>query len=59
MAQSEGEYPALMLPIKPGTFETLADGKDIECKRIGADFTYVYGLEPSGFGMKIDQDENE
>ncbi len=51
-AQTDNEYPALMLPKTPVTFEALEAGLDIEGQRIGTDFTTHYGLEAGGFGVR-------
>jgi hypothetical protein len=51
-AQSDNEYPALMIPETPVSFEALETGMDIEGKRIGTDFTAHYGLEAGGFGVR-------
>jgi tetrahydromethanopterin S-methyltransferase subunit G len=52
-AQSDNEYPALMIPTSPATLKTLEDGFDVEAKRIGRDFTAHYGLEAGGFGITL------
>ncbi|MBP7857637.1 MAG: hypothetical protein WAW63_00430 [Candidatus Saccharimonadales bacterium] len=50
-AQSDGEYPALMIPKTPVGFEALEAGMDIEGRRIGTNFTAHYGLQAGGFGV--------
>jgi len=55
-AQSDNEYPALMIPKTPVTFEALEAGLDVEAKRIGTDFTAHYGLAAGGFGVKSAHD---
>ncbi|MCL4354281.1 MAG: hypothetical protein M1444_03150 [Patescibacteria group bacterium] len=52
-AQSDGEYPAMMMPTNPATLRTLEDGIDIEAKRIGSTTTATYGLEAGGFGATL------
>lgn len=56
-AQSDSEYPALMIPTAPATLKTLEDGFDVEAKRIGRDFTAHYGLEAGGFGVKLGHEQ--
>ena len=51
-AQSDIEYPALMIPKTPVGFEALETGKDIEGQRIGTNLTAHYGLEAGGFGVR-------
>lgn len=51
-AQSDNEYPALMIPKTPVGFDALEAGMDIEGQRLGTDFTAHYGLEAGGFGVR-------
>lgn len=55
-AQSANEYPALMIPKTPVSFDAFESGMDIEGKRIGTDFTVHYGLEAGGFGVRSAHD---
>lgn len=50
---TENEFPALMVPSKKVTLETLEKGYDVECKRIGTNHSVIYGLEAGGFGTKF------
>lgn len=52
-AQSDTEYPALMVPTKDTTLETVENGFDVEAKRLGSSFTAHYGLEAGGFGVRL------
>ena len=51
-AQSDKEYPALMIPKTPVGFDVLEAGMDIEATRIGTNFSAHYGLEAGGFGVR-------
>ncbi len=50
---AENEYPALMRPVNNATLQTLENGLDIECKRIGTNQTAIYGLAAGGFGARL------
>jgi hypothetical protein len=50
-AQTDNEYPAIMLPKTPVNFDALEAGKDIAGQRLGTDFTLHYGLQAGGFGI--------
>lgn len=54
LTQCDKEYPALMKPTTPATLVTLEDGRDIEARRIGSNFSRFYGLEAGGFGVRMD-----
>jgi hypothetical protein len=52
-AQQLGEFPALMIPENGVTLQDMERGFDIRAKRIGIDFSVIYGLEAGGFGAKL------
>src|SRR3989338_241286 len=53
-AQSDTDYPALMMPTSPSpSLQTLESGLDVECNRLGTGFTAYYGLEAGGFGTRL------
>lgn len=53
LAQSNNEYPALMLPLQKTSLDTLEAGLDVETRRIGTTTTRIYGLMASSFGIKL------
>jgi hypothetical protein len=55
-AETDTEYPAIMIPKTPVTFEALEAGLDVEGRRIGTDFTVHYGLQAGGFGVRSAHD---
>lgn len=53
LVQDGNEYPALMIPKKPTTLNTLERGLDVETQRIGTEFVRTYGLEAGGWGVRL------
>lgn len=53
LAESDSEWPAIMVPTNEGILYDMESGYDIRATRIGTNFERIYGLEAGGFGAKF------